>query len=60
MDAETALELVKKGATLLFLDVPPNTLLGIDTQVISTNYLPHQFFLFLFYFSIFYIIEMFK
>ncbi|CAH1421377.1 unnamed protein product [Lactuca virosa] len=34
MDADTALELVKKGASLLFLDVPQHTLLGIDTQVI--------------------------
>lgn len=33
MDPDTALELVKKGATLLLLDVPPFTLLGIDTQV---------------------------
>lgn len=33
MDAETALELVKQGVTLLFLDVPQNTLLGIDSQV---------------------------
>ncbi|XP_071698277.1 uncharacterized protein [Rutidosis leptorrhynchoides] len=37
MDAETALELVKKGATLLFLDVPQNTLLGIDTQMFSVG-----------------------
>lgn len=34
MDADTALELVKKGATVLALDVPPNTLFGIDTQVL--------------------------
>lgn len=33
MDQETALELVKKGATLLLLDVPQFTLFGIDTQV---------------------------
>ncbi|KAJ0954435.1 hypothetical protein HanRHA438_Chr00c17g0851411 [Helianthus annuus] len=32
MDADTALELVKKGAALLFLDVPQHTLFGIDTQ----------------------------
>ncbi|CAA6665386.1 unnamed protein product [Spirodela intermedia] len=35
MDQETALELVKKGATLLLLDVPPFTLFGIDTQGIK-------------------------
>nr|POE70176.1 protein aar2 like [Quercus suber] len=34
MDPDTALELVKQGATLLLLDVPQYTLLGIDTQVI--------------------------
>lgn len=33
MDSETALELVKRGVTLLFLDVPQHTLIGIDTQV---------------------------
>lgn len=33
MDSEKALELVKHGATLLFLDVPQHTLIGIDTQV---------------------------
>lgn len=33
MEAEAALELVKHGATLLLLDVPQNTLIGIDTQV---------------------------
>ncbi|KAK7826553.1 protein aar2 like protein [Quercus suber] len=32
MDPDTALELVKQGATLLLLDVPQYTLLGIDTQ----------------------------
>lgn len=37
MDAETALELVKKGATLLVLDVPQNTLFGIDTQVLKCS-----------------------
>nr|CAD1842683.1 unnamed protein product [Ananas comosus var. bracteatus] len=37
MDPDTALELVKKGATLLLLDVPPFTLLGIDTQLFSTG-----------------------
>lgn len=33
MEAEAALELVKQGVTLLLLDVPQNTLIGIDTQV---------------------------
>lgn len=33
MDPETALGLVKHGATLLLLDVPQYTLVGIDTQV---------------------------
>lgn len=33
MDQQTALELVKRGATLLLLDVPQYTLIGIDTQV---------------------------
>lgn len=37
MDADTALELVKKGAALLFLDVPQHTLLGIDTQMFSVG-----------------------
>ncbi|KAJ6801404.1 protein AAR2-like protein [Iris pallida] len=37
MDQETALELVKKGSTLLLLDVPQFTLLGIDTQVFSVG-----------------------
>ncbi|XP_023761568.1 uncharacterized protein LOC111909998 [Lactuca sativa] len=37
MDADTALELVKKGASLLFLDVPQYTLLGIDTQMFSVG-----------------------
>lgn len=35
MDPETALELVKQGATLLLLDVPQYTLVGIDTQVLE-------------------------
>jgi len=33
MDSQTALELVKNGVTLLFLDVPQYTLVAIDTQV---------------------------
>jgi A1 cistron-splicing factor AAR2 len=33
MDPEAATELVRKGATLLLLDVPQRTLFGIDTQV---------------------------
>ncbi|KAL3813306.1 hypothetical protein ACJIZ3_014574 [Penstemon smallii] len=37
MDADTALELVKRGATLLLLDVPQHTLIGIDTQVFSSG-----------------------
>ena len=36
MDPDTALELVNKGVTLLLLDVPQYTLLGIDTQVLYT------------------------
>ncbi|RWW33315.1 hypothetical protein GW17_00001967 [Ensete ventricosum] len=36
MDQEAALDLVKKGATLLLLDVPQFTLFGIDTQVSSS------------------------
>ena len=34
MDPQTALELVKHGATLLLLDVPQYTLIGIDTQAL--------------------------
>ncbi|KAL1215272.1 hypothetical protein V5N11_017036 [Cardamine amara subsp. amara] len=37
MDSEMALELVKHGATLLFLDVPQHTLVGIDTQIFSVG-----------------------
>ncbi|KAJ4788642.1 AAR2 family protein [Rhynchospora pubera] len=37
MDSDTALDLVKKGASLLLLDVPQFTLLGIDTQVFSVG-----------------------
>ncbi|CAH1421378.1 unnamed protein product [Lactuca virosa] len=37
MYADTTLELVKKGASLLFLDVPQHTLLGIDTQMFSVG-----------------------
>ena len=33
MDPEAATELVRKGSTLLLLDVPQRTLFGIDTQV---------------------------
>ncbi|WVZ13939.1 hypothetical protein V8G54_011505 [Vigna mungo] len=32
MDSEKALELVKQGVTLLFLDVPQYTMVAIDTQ----------------------------
>ncbi|XP_011021359.1 PREDICTED: protein AAR2 homolog [Populus euphratica] len=37
MDPETALELVKQGATLLLLDVPQYTIVGIDTQMFSVG-----------------------
>ncbi|ONK81457.1 uncharacterized protein A4U43_C01F29290 [Asparagus officinalis] len=37
MDEETALEMVKKGATLLLLNVPQFTLFGVDTQVFSVG-----------------------
>lgn len=37
MDSETALELVKKGVTLLFFDVPQYTLVAIDTQIFSVG-----------------------
>ncbi|PKA54127.1 hypothetical protein AXF42_Ash018137 [Apostasia shenzhenica] len=36
-DQETALDMVKKGGTLLLLDVPQFTLVGIDTQVYSVG-----------------------
>ncbi|KAJ8761262.1 hypothetical protein K2173_001318 [Erythroxylum novogranatense] len=37
MDPETALELVKRGATLLLLDVPQYTLVALDTQVFTVG-----------------------
>ncbi|KAJ6421340.1 hypothetical protein OIU84_028670 [Salix udensis] len=37
MDSETALELVKQGVTLLLLDVPQYTLVGIDTQMFTVG-----------------------
>lgn len=37
MEAEAALELVKKGAALLALDVPLHTVFGIDTQMFSVG-----------------------
>ncbi|KAL4614016.1 hypothetical protein ACB092_07G024900 [Castanea dentata] len=37
MDPNTALELVKQGVTLLLLDVPQYSLLGIDTQMFSAG-----------------------
>ncbi|CAN1228118.1 Protein AAR2 homolog [Linum perenne] len=37
MDPDTALELVKQGATLLLLDVPQYTLVGVDTQVFTVG-----------------------
>jgi hypothetical protein len=33
MDPEAATELARKGVTLLLLDVPNHTVLGVDTQV---------------------------
>ncbi|KAM7277889.1 hypothetical protein ACFE04_005023 [Oxalis oulophora] len=37
IDSETALQLMKQGVTLLLLDVPQYTLLGIDTQIFSVG-----------------------
>ncbi|PNT60535.1 hypothetical protein BRADI_5g01220v3 [Brachypodium distachyon] len=37
MDPEAATELVRKGGTLLLLDVPQHTVFGIDTQVFSVG-----------------------
>ncbi|XP_041007723.1 protein AAR2 homolog isoform X2 [Juglans microcarpa x Juglans regia] len=37
MDADAALELVKHGTTLLLLDVPQYTLIGVDTQTFSVG-----------------------
>ncbi|KAF8100006.1 hypothetical protein N665_0233s0009 [Sinapis alba] len=37
MDSEKALELVKHGASLLFLDVPQHTFIGIDTQMFTVG-----------------------
>ncbi|KAL5811739.1 hypothetical protein ACOSQ3_026689 [Xanthoceras sorbifolium] len=37
MDPDAALELVKRGVTLLLLDVPQYTLVGIDTQMFSVG-----------------------
>ncbi|KAL5809993.1 hypothetical protein ACOSQ4_026561 [Xanthoceras sorbifolium] len=37
MDPDAALELVKHGVTLLLLDVPQYTLVGIDTQMFSVG-----------------------
>ncbi|MCE5165971.1 hypothetical protein HAX54_013511, partial [Datura stramonium] len=37
MEPEAALEFVKQGATLLLLDVPQHTLIGIDTQMFSSG-----------------------
>lgn len=42
MDSETALELVKRGATVLLLDVPQYTLIGIDTQVCVYSFMPNN------------------
>lgn len=37
MDPDKALELVKHGASLLLLDVPPSTSFGMDTQVFAVG-----------------------
>ena len=37
MDAETAVEAAKQGSTLVLLDVPQYTLIGIDTQMVSVG-----------------------
>ncbi|KAM0827677.1 hypothetical protein ACQ4PT_068026 [Festuca glaucescens] len=37
MDPEAATELARKGVTLLLLDVPQHTILGVDTQVFSVG-----------------------
>ncbi|KMZ68911.1 AAR2 protein family [Zostera marina] len=37
MDQTVAMDLVKKGSTLLLLDVPQGTLVGLDTQVFITG-----------------------
>nr|GMC66216.1 protein AAR2 homolog [Ipomoea batatas] len=37
MDPDAALQLVKEGATVLLLDVPQSTLIGIDTQMFSSG-----------------------
>ncbi|KAM0901477.1 hypothetical protein ACQ4PT_020011 [Festuca glaucescens] len=37
MDPEAATELARKGVTLLLLDVPQHTILGLDTQVFSVG-----------------------
>uniref|UniRef100_A0ACD5W3L8 Uncharacterized protein n=1 Tax=Avena sativa TaxID=4498 RepID=A0ACD5W3L8_AVESA len=37
MDPEAATELARKGVTLLLLDVPQRTVLGVDTQVFSVG-----------------------
>ncbi|GAB4827958.1 hypothetical protein Ancab_034843 [Ancistrocladus abbreviatus] len=37
MEPDKALEFVKHGCTLLLLDVPQYTLIGVDTQVFSSG-----------------------
>jgi len=37
MDPEAATELARKGVSLLLLDVPQHTVLGIDTQMFSVG-----------------------
>jgi A1 cistron-splicing factor AAR2 len=41
MDPEAATELVRKGVTLLLLDVPQHTVLGVDTQVATLHPTSH-------------------
>lgn len=40
MDADDALKLVKQGASLLLLAVPPSTSFGIDQQVLASISIP--------------------
>jgi A1 cistron-splicing factor AAR2 len=42
MDPEAATELVRKGVTLLLLDVPQHTVLGVDTQVATLHPPPQK------------------
>ena len=42
MDPEAATALVREGVTLLLLDVPQRTVLGVDTQVGHTSSEPRD------------------